>query len=307
MEKLARLSMKNKDWLFALITAVAAAMAFPALFELLRLKGRSEEYSHIVLIPVVCAALIFRRRRELFAGQASAHPWGLAATAGGLGIWASGSFAARGLDVRASLVTLGAVLLWIGAYLLLYGRTAGRRAIFPLAFLLFAVPIPPPVMDKVIAVLVAGSTFMTRLLFLAFGVPFVQDGPTFRLPGFSIEVSQECSGIRSSLALLITTVLAGHLFLKRSSNRLLLALAVFPVALFKNAVRIAALYLLSYFVDERIIAGGFLHRSGGFIFFGLGLAVLGSVLWLLTQGELRDRGHLTPPKDADINRIDRRG
>jgi exosortase len=173
---------------------------------------------------------------------------------------------------------------------MLYGRNASRRALFPLAFLLFAVPIPALVMEKIIAVLVVGSAYMTRLLFVAFRVPFVQDGPVFHLPGFAIEVAQECSGIRSSLALLITTVLAGHIFLRKFGNKALLALAVFPVAVFKNAIRIATLYLLSHFVDMRIIGGGFLHRSGGFIFFGLGLFVLSSILWLLKQGEKRNFG-----------------
>jgi exosortase len=278
--------MKKKDWLFALMTAAALAMAFPALFELLSLKGRSEEYSHIVLIPIVSAYVLYRRRSEIFAGRASAHPWGMAAVAAGLGIWAAGTFSAPGLDVRASLATLGALLFWWGGYVMLYGKDGSRRAVFPLAFLLFAVPIPPPVMEKVIAVLVVGSACMTRLLFVVLGVPFVQEGPTFHLPGFAIEVAQECSGIRSSLALLITTILAGHIFLRKFGSRMLLVLAVMPVALFKNAVRIVALYLLSYFVDIRIIAGGFLHRSGGFVFFGLGLVVLGAVLWLLRQGEL---------------------
>ena len=89
------------------------------------------------------------------------------------------------------------------------------------------------------------------------------------------------SGIRSSLALLITSVLAGQVFLVGRWRKMLLALAVFPVTIFKNAVRIVTLYLLSYFIDMRIIQGGFLHRSGGFIFFGLGLVMLGYVLWLL--------------------------
>ena len=295
--------MKKKDWLFVLITAVAVAMAFPTLFELLRLKGRSEEYSHIVLIPVVSAAMFYRRRREIFAGGASARPRAIAAAAGGLGIWAAGAFAVRGLDGRASLTTLGALLLWWGAYVVLYGKNGSRRATFPFAFLLFAVPVPPFVMEKIIAVLVVGSSYMTRLLFVAFGVPFVQEGPIFHLPAFAIEVAQECSGIRSSLALLITTVLAGHLFLRRFGSRVLLALAVFPVALFKNSIRIGALYLLSYFVDVRIIAGGFLHRSGGFIFFGLGLSVLGSVLWLLRQRESGNRAPLAAPQTHKDNKI----
>jgi exosortase len=136
-------------------------------------------------------------------------------------------------------------------------------------------------MERVVSALVAGSMGVTHLFFKAFGVPFVQEGPIFRLPVFDLEVAQQCSGIRSSLALLVTSVLAGQLFLTGRWRKIVLALAVFPVTIIKNGVRIVTLYLLSYFVDMRIIEGGFLHKSGGFVFFGLGLVILGYVLWLL--------------------------
>jgi exosortase len=280
--------MRKKDWLFAMSAALALATALPPLLELMRTTRKSEYYSHIILIPVVSAYLVFRRRREMFRGDASAHPWGMAAMAAGVGLCVAGWFAGGEADVRASLTTLGALLFFYGAYLLLYGKNGSRRGFFPLAFLAFAVPIPALVMEKIIAVLVVGSAYMTRLLFMVFRVPLVQAGPVFHLPGFSIEVARECSGIRSSMALLITTVLAGQIFLKRSGDRVLLALAVFPVALFKNAVRIVTLYLSSYFIDIRIIERGYLHRSGGYIFFGLGLVVLASILWLLKSAEDRN-------------------
>jgi exosortase len=280
--------MRKKDWLFVLFTAVTLALALPPLVDLLRTRWLSEYYSHIYLIPIVSAYLMFRRRKEMFRGTASAHPWGVLAAAAGVGLYVAGRFLGGELDVRASLTTLGALLFWCGSYLVLYGKSGSRRAFFPFAFLLFAVPIPALIIEKIIAVLVVGSASMTHLLFAVLGVPFVHEGPVFHLPGFSIKVAQECSGIRSSLALLITTVLAGQIFLKRFWRQAVLAVAVLPVALFKNAIRIVTLYVLSYFVDMRIIMGGFLHRSGGFIFFGLGLFVLGSILWLLRRGESQE-------------------
>ena len=296
--------MKKKDWLFALLTAAAMASALPTLIDLLRNTKTSEYYSHIALVPLVSLYVIFRHRKEIFRGTASAHPWGIAAMAAGVGLDIAGRLFGAGLDVKASLVTLGALLFLCGAYLVIYGKSASRRAFFPLAFLVFAVPLPALIVEKIIAILVVGSVYLTRLLFTAFGVPFVQNGPVFHLPAISIEVAPECSGIRSSLALFITTVLAGHIFLRKFRSQALLALAVFPVALFKNAVRVVTLYLLSYLVDMRVIKGGFLHRSGGFVFFGLGLVVLGSILGLLRHGESRNPGLKAAPdafNDKKIN------
>ncbi|MBE3129651.1 MAG: hypothetical protein IMZ54_02890, partial [Acidobacteria bacterium] len=53
--------MRKKDWLFAILTAAALALALPPLVDLLRTRWLSEYYSHITLIPLVSAYMIFRR------------------------------------------------------------------------------------------------------------------------------------------------------------------------------------------------------------------------------------------------------
>lgn len=274
-------TMKKRIGLFALMTVAAISIALPPMLDLLKNTKTTEYYSHIPLVPAVSLYLIFRRRKEMFRGEASFHPAGISMILGGTALYVTSLLVRTGLNDQASISTLAALLLWWGAYLTLFGRNASKKAFFPFAFLLFAVPIPVFLIESVIGFLVVGSTVMTRLMFAVIGVPLVQEGAVFLLPGFDIEVAKECSGIRSSLALFITTVLAGHIFLREFWKKAVLALAVFPVALFKNAVRIVTIYMLSYFIDMRIIEGGYLHRSGGFIFFGLGLVVLGMILWFL--------------------------
>jgi exosortase len=282
-QDIAAITVSKKNWLFAFLTAGAVCAALPSLLNLLRDTKTSEYYSHIPLIPVVSAYLIIRRRKEIFRGVASFHAVGILMMAAGAALYLAGRSWRASLGDHAAMITSAALIFWWGTYLVLYGKNRGQRNLFPLAFLVFAVPIPAFLIEKIIGLLVVGSTYLTRLLFEAFGVPFVQKGPIFYLPGFYIEVAKECSGIRSSLALFITTVLASHLFLRKFWKQTLVAVAVFPVALLKNAIRIVTLYLLSYFVDIRIIEGGFLHKSGGFIFFGMGLFVLGFLFWLLRE------------------------
>ena len=280
-----RTPLNKKIVLFALLTALGLMAVLPSLAALVRDTQHREYYSHIPVIAAVSAYLIFRRRKDMFRGVASFHPAGLALLVVGAFLGVTGKVAGFGRGDQVTTVTLAVLLAWWGTYLVLFGKGTDRRAFFPFAFLLLAVPVPMAVLEKVIAALVAGSTSMTRVFFQAFGVPFFQERAVFYLPGFSIEVARECSGIRSSLALLVTTILAGHIFLRRFRGQALLAVAVFPVAILKNAVRILTLYLLSYFVDIGIIQGGFLHRFGGFIFFGMGMAVLGLFLWFLREQE----------------------
>ena len=116
------------------------------------------------------------------------------------------------------------------------------------------------------------------------GVPIFREGFAFYLPNLSLEVASVCSGIRSSIALFITSILAGHLFLDKTWSKVLLVISIYPITIFKNGLRIVVLGLLSSYVDRRFLSG-WLHTSGGIPFFVLALGFLGSVLWGLRKIE----------------------
>jgi exosortase len=149
--------------------------------------------------------------------------------------------------------------------------------------MVFMIPIPEVILHKIINVLQVASTEVSDLLFGLMGVPYTRDGFVFNLPRISIEVAEECSGIRSSLALFITSVLAGYFFLDEFWKKTALALFVFPVTVFKNGIRIITLSLLGSYVDEKFLTQSWLHHSGGFVFFIPALALLGLALWALRR------------------------
>jgi exosortase len=159
--------------------------------------------------------------------------------------------------------------------------------IFPLLFLIFMIPIPSVLMEKIISALLAGSTAATHMLFTLSGMPFLKERSVFHLPGMSIEVAKQCSGIRSSLGLFITGILAGHLFLRTGWKKFILVLFVFPITVLKNGIRIVTLSSLAVYVDEKFITQSFLHRSGGFVFYIPALFLLGIVVWWLRKSEQR--------------------
>jgi exosortase len=145
------------------------------------------------------------------------------------------------------------------------------------------VPIPNLLMERIIHFLQAGSTEVTEMILRATGISHLRERFVFHLPGFSIEVAKECSGIRSSLALLITVVLAAHFFLRAPWQKAVLVVSLLPIVLVKNGLRISVLTLLGVYVDQRFLTGGFLHQSGGFLFFLPALALIGFILWLLRR------------------------
>jgi exosortase len=178
------------------------------------------------------------------------------------------------------------LVLLVGAFLLVFGREASRAALFPLAFLIFAIPIPQTVLDWSVQVLKDGSTESVEAMFSVVGLPFHRDGYVFSLPSFTIEIADECSGIRSSIALLLTTVLAGHTFLGRPWGKLLLIALVLPVAILKNGIRIVGLSLLAMYVDPGFLTGQ-LHHEGGVVFFALSLLLLAPVVMVLRRSEAK--------------------
>ncbi len=180
-----------------------------------------------------------------------------------------------------------ALIFWTGGFIFCFGLNAFRTAMFPILFHIFVIPIPELLMYHIIYYLQVGSAESAHLLYLVTGIPFAREGFVFHLPGMSVEVAHQCSGIRSSLGLLITSVLAGYLFLKAGWRRVVLALFVFPITVFKNSIRIVTLSALGVYVDERFITQSFLHRSGGFLFYIPALLLLGIVLWWLRRSEKR--------------------
>ena len=87
-----------------------------------------------------------------------------------------------------------------------------------------------------------------------------------------------------NVALFITCLLAGHLYLRTPWKAALFALLALPLAILKNGIRIVALTLLSIHVDPRFLTGN-LHHQGGFVFFLLTLLILWPVLMLLEKSD----------------------
>jgi len=127
---------------------------------------------------------------------------------------------------------------------------------------------------------------VANVLFQLSGTPFLRAGPIFQLPNITIEVAQECSGIRSSWVLFMTSILAANLFLKTSWRRFVLIAFVIPLGVLRNGFRIMVIGLLCVNVGPQMIHS-FIHRRGGPLFFTLSLIPLLLVLWWLRRGEVR--------------------
>jgi exosortase len=265
---------------------IAVLLAYPALRSLMS-AGRNDYYSHIFLIPFVTGYFLFAERKRIFSDTRYCWTAGTPLIAAGLLAYAFALWQKERLGANdfASLSTASCILVFWGGFVLSYGRKTFRAGLFPLLFLLFAIPIPTFLLDRFIHVLRVGSTEVTQRLYDVTGTAYFREGFAYQLTGINIEVAKECSGIRSTLALIISCVVAGRLFLKSGWRRLVLVIAILPITIFKNAVRILTLSLLAVYVDTRFISESWLHHSGGIVFYLPALGLLGGILWWLRKGE----------------------
>jgi exosortase len=248
-----------------------------------------DRYTFIVTIPFISLGLIWLRRLAIFADARSCPRKGLAVLFFGLTLFYVTGFLPHLKPEYVLSIRVTAVLtVCLGAFVWFYGTRAARAAVFPLTFLLLMIPIPVSLLAHVVVSLQEGSAETAYRLFKFTGMPvFREDAFKFSLPGVTIEVADECSGIRSSLSMFIGSIVTGYLILRSGWSRAFFALLTIPVVIFKNAVRIVTLSWLGVYVDPGFLHGR-LHRYSGLPFSLLALALLAPVLLLLMKNERRD-------------------
>jgi exosortase len=269
-----------------LVCLLPLALAWHLLRSLLTLVLENETFSQIPLVPLVSIFVLYLNRRALFHNVAWGERLGTALLIPGTILLAAPRLTSQNLNTtnQIILVIFGIVLFWMGSFALFFGPQTFRDARFPLLFLLFMVPIPEPILSKVIFFLQKESTEAAELFFRLGGVPYIRQGFFFGLPGVTIHVAEECSGIRSTLALLITTVLVSHFTLKSNWKRALLCVAIVPISILKNGVRIVTLSALAIYVNPDFLYGN-LHHHGGVVFLLIGLVPLILMLGWLRKSE----------------------
>lgn len=257
--------------LFAAFALGVAALSWQSLYDLFHLALSNPTVSHVMSVPLVTLALVYRDRDEIFARMRPA-PWlGGGVVVVALAVYLAGRSTYD--DPFHTLTIACLVLSSLGAFLMVYGRASARAALFPLAFLVFVIPLPESLLNGATHVLKTGSAETVTGLFALTGTPFHRDGFVFTLPSVVIEIADECSGIRSTIALVLTGLLGGYQFLRTPWTKTALVFAVLPAAILKNAVRIVTLTLLAVHVDPSFLTGQ-LHNEGGIVFFLMTLGLL---------------------------------
>jgi exosortase C (VPDSG-CTERM-specific) len=278
---------------FGLATLVLVLCFSIPLWDLMQFARHSQFHSYILLIPFISVYLVWLKKGRFLLSSQAASKAGAVLLAAGVGVLLVYWLALRPRlkqveDDYLAVMMISFLLFFWGVCGLFLGWETLRAVVFPLGLLLFMVPIPSFLMPPIDAFLQHGSAAAAQGFFMLAGTPFLRSGLAFQLPGINIQVAPECSGIQSSLVLLITGLLAGYLFLRRPWNRGLLALLMIPLGLLRNGFRVFTIGELCVHISPQMIDSP-IHHRGGPIFFVLSLIPLFILLAALRISERAGR------------------
>ena len=281
--------------LFISLCAFSLLMCWTPLLTTFRLALTDDAYTHILLILPLSTALIFSdpKCRDSLSRSFIHRPslgFGISLLVLSLVIICSARWIVNVPD-RVSLTMLALVIWWLGAVILCFGIETFKTFLFPLCFLFLVVPLPPFALSRIIEVLQQQSAVAARILFQVAQVPVTQNGIMLSIPGLDIEVAQECSSIRSSTILIVTTMVLAYLLLRSWWRRAVLIAIAIPLSIVKNGFRIFVIAELGTRVDSGFLTGS-LHRKGGIIFFTLSLVLVSVLIFALRRTELSAPGEV---------------
>ena len=219
------------------------------------------DFSHGFLIPIVSLYFVYERRKELLVLNRSNNWTGLSLLLFGIVLLLLGNLATEYFTMRFSmLVVLGGIVLF------LLGKKFFKTLLFPIVFLIFMIPIPSVLMDRItFPMQLFASKVAARSLYLI-GIPVLREGNIIQLANTSLEVAEACSGIRSLISLLALSVVFAYFSQNTTWKRNLLVLSTFPIAIIANAARVTGTGILAHHYGDKV-AQGFFHGFSGWILF----------------------------------------
>ncbi len=274
-------AMRSWDWR-TLTPVLVAALAFVALYwepiaTLARDWWSDPDAAHGLLLGPL--AVVIAWRRGLVSDRRAQPALGFAILLGAVLLRYLSGLAAEIFTMRMSMLgaAAGLVVFWLGLGQL-------RHWWLPVLLLALSVPIPD--------VLLGGLAFPLQLQASKLGatllewrhVPVLLAGNVIHLPGRSLFVTEACSGLRSLTALLSLGLLLGGLYLSGVWGRAAVLLAVIPIAMAINGVRVFLTGFLSYYVDPAL-GEGFMHYTEGWGLFIVAFALLGGMTWMVRRLE----------------------
>ena len=227
-----------------------------------RYMAADSYYSHGFLIPFVTGYLIWLKKEQLESLNLKCNLWGL-----GLIIF---SLLVHLLGVLAEVFFVSGfsiLSLVFGISLFLYGKEITKKILFPLAFLIFMIPIPKVAINAISFPMKMFATKSAVFILQTFmKLPMKNEGFQIFFPKASLVVGNPCSGLRSLISMLALGSIFAYLTKMTMFKKIVLFSSAIPIALMSNIIRVIML-CLGVFIYGSQMTKGLFHDLTGYLVF----------------------------------------
>ena len=225
------------------VVALLFLLTYLPTFAILHAKYSEADsyYGHGYLIPIISGVVIWHKRQRLKGLPVATSPVGLWVLVGGLVLHLFGRWWSVNVVADVSML-----VVLTGLSLYLFGRPVTRALMFPLAFLLFMIPLPKISIIYVTFWLKLFAARVATEIVDTVGIPVLLHGAFIELPNGVLEIENACSGLRSLIALTGLGALFAYFLPVSRLKKVLFVLVAIPVAVTANLIRIVSLILVSY-------------------------------------------------------------
>ena len=259
---------QNRLWTgFVLVASLwfaAILLLFSSYSGIVDLWLRSDTYAHGFIVLPISLYLVWRIRDRWQSVAVKPQPLALPLVLGCLGAWLLGVISGVQALEHLAAITLLPLIVWV-----VMGDAFTRLILFPLCFLIFAVPIG----DFLIDPMMEFTADFTVAVIRWFGIPVYREGLYFSLPSGQWSVVKACSGIRYIIASLTLGALYSYLTYSRYWKRAIFILFAAILPILANGIRAVIIVLIGHFSDMELATGAD-HLIYGWIFFGIVIFVM---------------------------------
>ena len=259
------------------------ACAFWGILEVGSVYEFNPDYSHGYLVPVIAGIAWWRQRKVLSRDPARPSVLGVPLVGAGaallvLGYWYDTAMQPGGLGV-AFIMGCGLWLTGVGLALASQGPRRVLAYSFVVWYLLFGIPLPESWTGLLTLPMRRWVTEVSAVLLNGVGFGVERAGNVLYFDTFFLGIADACSGIRSLLSLVASTVAIGYLIDCRPKHLLALALVALPLSFAQNVLRVIVTAFAMRYVDPRF-GEGWRHEGVGWVTFVLAALV---AVWLANR------------------------
>jgi len=262
-----RLFPVNLACLLVLLAALLG-LYYPVLVAMAHDWSTNDNYSHGFFIPLISGYMVFAMKDELRNISLRPANWGLFLLLAGVGQLYIARVGSEYFLQRTSLI-----LVLLGIVIFLLGKAMTRKLLLPIAYLLFMVPLPAIIWNKIAFPMQLFSSAVTEVVVRLIGIPIFREGNVLHLAQTTLEVVDACSGLRSLTTMFALSAALAWFSDSTAWKKWVLFLAAAPIAIFANIVRLTGTAGLASVYGEKV-AQGFLHEFSGLFTFVVGLMLL---------------------------------